>query len=108
MAVAGAMQEAAVRTETVPARDAPGGAIVAGDDADEAIEPSPRQIDSLVTASVLGVDAVERASAITSLRQLLGGAGQDDRIRNAFRQAADDPDPLVAVVAQSALEDSQP
>jgi hypothetical protein len=108
MAPSGTRQQAAVPPETAPARDLPGGAIAAVDDEGEAIEPSPRQIDSLVTASVLGVDAVERATALTSLRQLQGGAGQDDRIRNAFRQAADDPDPLVAVVAQSALEDSQP
>lgn len=70
--------------------------------------PGEQGIDALVVVSAQGADAGERATAITSLRQRLGGTDADDRIRNAFRQAAADPDPLVAVVAQSALEESQP
>jgi hypothetical protein len=97
-----------VEVEATPPEDARGDAPSAGHDADAVDMPAPPEIDSLITASALGVDAVERASAITSLRRSLGDAGRDERIRNAFRQAADDPDPLVAVLAQSALEDSQP
>jgi hypothetical protein len=69
--------------------------------------PAQVGIDTLVAVSAQGVDERERATAITALRQRLVGSGADERIRDAFRRGALDPDPLVAVLAQSALEDIQ-
>lgn len=70
--------------------------------------PGQQGIDSLVAASVQAVDPLERAVALTSLRQRGTEPGAADRARDAFRLAAMDADPLVAVVAQSALEESGP
>lgn len=69
--------------------------------------PAVEGIDTLIAVSAQSADAGERATAITALRQRRGASGADERIRDAFRLAAQDPDPLVAVLAQSAMADAQ-
>jgi hypothetical protein len=66
--------------------------------------PTEESLDTLLSASSIGTDPRERAAAITSLRQHLQRHGGDPRIRNVLQAASSDTDPLVAVLAQSALE----
>ncbi|MEO8309339.1 MAG: hypothetical protein ABI616_14990 [Pseudomonadota bacterium] len=65
--------------------------------------PDDKALDTLVAISTNGFDPLERASAITALRRLQRN-GSDPRIGNALQVAAMDPDPMVVVLAQSALE----
>ena len=69
--------------------------------------PDHEGIDTLITASAQSVDAGERATAIAALRQRRSAPDADKRISDAFRLAAQDSDPLVAVLAQSALSENQ-
>ena len=66
--------------------------------------PADQAIDVLVLASRTGTDYRERAAALTSLRMFAARGDVDPRIANALRTAATDPDPIVRVIAESALE----
>lgn len=66
--------------------------------------PAAVSLDILLGATTNGIDPSERATAIISLRQLAQRDQMDARIRNAFLAAASDPDPMVNMLSQSALE----
>ena len=69
--------------------------------------PADVSLDVLVDASTNGMDARERAMAITSLRHLLtrGNGNGDLRVRNALLAASSDQDPVVVMLSQSLLKD---
>jgi hypothetical protein len=65
--------------------------------------PAQEGLDTLLAASV-GNDARDRAAAVSALRRQLQHGNRDPRIWNALQGAAADSDPIVVVMAQSALE----
>jgi hypothetical protein len=65
--------------------------------------PAQEGIDTLIAASAQSAHPGERAAAIAALRLRRSSSGADPRISDAFRLAAQDSDPLVAVLAQSAM-----
>lgn len=68
--------------------------------------PPTLALDVLETASSNGASSAERAMAIVSLRRLFSQQGDaGGRIRNALRTATFDADPIVVVLAQSALDE---
>jgi hypothetical protein len=66
--------------------------------------PPALAVDVLVGAARDGTDYQERAMAVTSLRRLAQRGETDARIRYALQTALSDPSPIVAVLAQSALD----
>lgn len=70
--------------------------------------PTTMAVDILVGASRDGTDYQERAMAVTSLRRLAQRGETDGRIRYALQTALSDPSPIVAVLAQSALDTLDP
>jgi hypothetical protein len=73
-------------------------------------DSSREGFETLLTTATAGADPRERATAISSLRQRARDAGDEVKIRNAMEAATYDSDPLVVVIAQSALKefDSEP
>jgi hypothetical protein len=67
--------------------------------------PPEVSTDVLTWAATGGEEANERATAVVSLRQLAQRGPMDPRIRNALQAAASDADPMVVMLAQTALED---
>ena len=70
--------------------------------------PDAESADTLATALLRANDPVERATAVISLRQQLQDNSEDPRVLNALHTAEQDQDPLVVVLAQTALEQAEP